>query len=324
MTTVLCAGLHCLSHSGKWQQLSHPRTRGSDDALKVTTNGFMVVLAWSSYQVVSALTSGFSNTPKIGVVTKVGASPRELLEIDGRPAAEVYNEWDEGRIRSTAVFGDDGMANILSSSSFAPLAEPLGFKQCRVLHPAFIERDSGCITLFADVKKGMKIQMMNATADTLIENIPESAMALMKQETTHASNRCIGALMIFCGGLVMAIDDDMPLVCERLAAMVGYQDHLGICCFGEQGKMLHDGVACHGNLMFGCMLFYDIDSVAPEPSHRSSSTSAKLSSHNEDVELHLQPHASIKEGELKLSTSHEQAVANLGFGASTVKRTSQC
>lgn len=58
----------------------------------------------------------------------------------------------------------------------------------------------------------------------------------------------------------MAVDGDMPLVCEKLATMVGYQDHVGICCFGEQGKMLAGGSAAkHGNLMFGCMLFYPPD-----------------------------------------------------------------
>ena len=29
---------------------------------------------------------------------------------------------------------------------------------------------------------------------------------------------------------------------------------MGICCFGEQG-MNHKRRACHGNLMFGCLLF---------------------------------------------------------------------
>ena len=62
----------------------------------------------------------------------------------------------------------------------------------------------------------------------------------------------------------MAIDDDMPLVCERLADAVGYRDHLGLCCFGEQGAIRQlDGAttpgsaeALHGNLMVGCMGFH--------------------------------------------------------------------
>ena len=59
-------------------------------------------------------------------MTKVGASARELLEIDGRPAAEVYNEWDQGQIRSTCTFDEDGTfergAVALRASCHAPFS----------------------------------------------------------------------------------------------------------------------------------------------------------------------------------------------------------
>ena len=68
------------------------------------------------------------------------------------------------------------------------------------------------------------------------------------------AHEVIGALNIFCGGLVMAIDDSMPIAAEQLAEAVGHNNTMGICCFGEQG-MDHKRRACHGNLMFGCLLF---------------------------------------------------------------------
>ena len=43
--------------------------------------------------------------------------------------------------------------------------------------------------------------------------------------------------MIFCGGLVMAIDEQMPLAVEQLGTAVGENDVMGICCFGEQGMV---------------------------------------------------------------------------------------
>ena len=66
--------------------------------------------------------------------------------------------------------------------------------------------------------------------------------------------RCIGSLMIFCGGLVMAIDDEMPLAAEELSTMVDFADSLGFTCFGEQG-LDSQRQPCHGNLMFGCLVF---------------------------------------------------------------------
>ena len=41
---------------------------------------------------------------------------------------------------------------------------------------------------------------------------------------------------------------------EQLAQAVGHNNTMGVCCFGEQG-MDHKRRACHGNLMFGCLLF---------------------------------------------------------------------
>eukprot|EP00966_Prymnesium_polylepis_P236307 5464945-Prymnesium_polylepis.1 len=57
----------------------------------------------------------------------------------------------------------------------------------------------------------------------------------------------VGSFNIFCGGLVMAIDDQMPLAAEQLADVVGQNNTMGICCFGEQG-MDPSGRAIHGNL----------------------------------------------------------------------------
>ena len=52
----------------------------------------------------------------------------------------------------------------------------------------------------------------------------------------------------------MALDDDMPIAAEELMSVVGHNDILGICCFGEQG-MDHNLNPIHGNLMFGVLLF---------------------------------------------------------------------
>ena len=46
----------------------------------------------------------------------------------------------------------------------------------------------------------------------------------------------------------------VPLAAEQLAEVVGHNNTMGICCFGEQG-MNNSRKAIHGNLMFGCLLF---------------------------------------------------------------------
>ena len=77
-----------------------------------------------------------------------------------------------------------------------------------------------------------------------------------------APNESIGALMIMCGGLVMTIDDDMPVAIEALARALGHSDAMGLACFGEQGMAAPPWARAgesrelvHGNLMFGALVF---------------------------------------------------------------------
>ena len=70
------------------------------------------------------MTSGFYATEKGGTVTKVDDNdPRTILEIDGRPAGEVYTEWTEGSLVKGLTYDDDGVATVLAPSSFMPLGE---------------------------------------------------------------------------------------------------------------------------------------------------------------------------------------------------------
>ena len=102
--------------------------------------------------------------------------------------------------------------------------------------------------------------MLEAAPETMAKKISQTARTLISSDAgggdgnTFSVNECVGSFMIFCGGLVMAIDDQMPLAVEQLANIVGQKNTMGVCCFGEQG-MDCDHKATHGNLMFGCLLF---------------------------------------------------------------------
>eukprot|EP00928_Gymnodinium_smaydae_P007926 TRINITY_DN12837_c0_g1_i1.p1 TRINITY_DN12837_c0_g1~~TRINITY_DN12837_c0_g1_i1.p1 ORF type:complete len:157 (+),score=25.39 TRINITY_DN12837_c0_g1_i1:62-472(+) len=105
----------------------------------------------------------------------------------------------------------------------------------------------------------MEVTMLDAAPESLAKLISKSAKGLITDASggdasAFEPSEVVGALMIFCGGLVMAINDSMPMAAEQLAKAVGHNNTMGICCFGEQG-MNHKRQACHGNLMFGCLLF---------------------------------------------------------------------
>jgi hypothetical protein len=237
-------------------------------APSVSSNGITIAVCWASCQTATTLTSGFNPTSYKAKVTKVdeGDHSRTILEVDeglgsgSMPIRDTYMQWSKGAILKDVPY-KDGVATVLGSSAFCPLGEVDG-SYVRVMHPAQIHEKSGGLTTFADVRVGMEVTMLDAAPDTLTKLISTSTKGLITDAmgasggdaSAFEPDEVIGALNIFCGGLVMAIDDSMPIAAEQLGQALGHKATMGICCFGEQG-MDHKRRACHGNLMFGCLLF---------------------------------------------------------------------
>ena len=134
----------------------------------------------------------------------------------------------------------------------------------------------------------MELTMLDASPETMSKLIHESTRSLITSTASHrvtvsddapgvAPEEVVGAFMIFCGGLVMAIDEAMPIAAEQLSAAVGHQNTMGICCFGEQGVGASQKEACHGNLMFGCLVFSNKPRVLRRKSLLRESSSIDLS-----------------------------------------------
>eukprot|EP00966_Prymnesium_polylepis_P224908 5201919-Prymnesium_polylepis.1 len=129
-----------------------------------------------------------------------------------------------------------------------------GFEYTRVLHPAFADSSVGAIFSFASVETGDQVQLLRTTKDSLANGVASAARTLLNNSREFSADECIGALMIFCGGLVMTIDEQMPLAAEQLSSTIAHRNSLGLCTFGEDGRGA-SGAPTHGNLMCGCLLF---------------------------------------------------------------------
>lgn len=248
---------------GSWRQIAKVGSAGLSVGEATTSkNGIAIAIAWVSCETTTVLTSGFRKTNKRGVVTKVDDSDhgRTILEIDGKPVQGVYEDWSEGKITKGVTFDSKGVANVLASSSFCPLGEPCGSNDVRVMHPVFLNSTNGALTTFANAREGMEIFMLDAAPETMAEKISSSAKSLVSDSRGSSAGpfdatKIVGALSIFCGGLVMALGDQMGKSAEELAEVLGQKNSMAVCCFGEQG-MNCDRRATHGNLMFGCLLLF--------------------------------------------------------------------
>jgi hypothetical protein len=204
----------------------------------------------------SAFESGYAPTRAGGIVTH--AEGRRLLEIDGRPAAEVYANWSGGKIEVPTT----GSRSILSEATMSPIGrrrtDIAGIPIHLLAHPAVIHADGG-IDLFSEVDVGTEIYLMEGAEANLVQRAGHVAL---KSRGKLGDAPAAGALMVYCGGCMLAIREHMNEVATSVAENLQGAPFLGVFSFGEQGEMLGDGSE-HGNLMISCTTFGR--TRAPEP-----------------------------------------------------------
>ena len=227
--------------AGGWYQLTR-------DA---TYNDAVVVSAWfPSGRVVSAFQSGYTPTTTRGQVTR--ASGRTLHEIDGQPAATVYNTWTGGAIAAAMREG----GGILGDTSLHPLGRRVGevggVPYYRLAHPATVHPD-GSIDLFADITEGDELVLMEGDVEALLSRAGRVAIDA-RALADLGPDDVAGALVIFCAGCMLTVRDRIDRVVTGLADSLGRAPFLGCFTFGEQGCFV-GGENRHGNLMISVTVF---------------------------------------------------------------------
>jgi hypothetical protein len=210
----------------------------------------VVSVLYPSTALYSAFGSGYAACDRRGRAS--AAEGRTLLAIDGRPAAQVYDEWTGGAI--TAALREGG--SVLASTTSFPLARRVGAAQGvdyhRLAHPESVSPEGG-LRLFADVEVGDELVLMRGTSEALSERagrVADDTLTLAR-----CSNDAIaGALVIFCAGCMLAVREQLDEVVEGLRRSLGAAPFLGAFTFGEQGCFL-GGENRHGNLMISVTMF---------------------------------------------------------------------
>ncbi|WP_434046722.1 MULTISPECIES: FIST signal transduction protein [Sorangium] len=202
---------------------------------------------YPSGEISYAFSSGYVPSEHRCRVTR--AAGRRLPEIDGLPAAEVYNRWTGGLISAQL-----GGGSILEQSALRPLGRPSGWigkvPQFLLIHPSTVEKDNS-MTLSANINEGDELVLMHGSRESLIGRVRSVVDAA--QEAAPPSFRAQGALVIFCAGCMLAVRDDIERVAQGVIASLGATPFLGRFTFGEQGCFSR-GKNQHANLSIGVIL----------------------------------------------------------------------
>lgn len=230
--------------AGRWRQMA------GDTFM---ADGIAVGVLFPSGGVGYAFQGGYEPAGPSGIVT-AGAG-RRILAIDGRPAAEVYDEWIGHRLGDVVRTG----GNILLATAMHPLAmqvgETDGLARYLLIHPETVTADGG-LTVFAAVPEGARILSMRGDRNHLIERagrVVGEAQAMLKSHDGEVDGGIAGGLVVYCAGCMLAVNERMPDVAGSVAAGFGTQPFLGCFTFGEQGPLVDHNA--HGNLMISAIAF---------------------------------------------------------------------
>ncbi|MEZ4251307.1 MAG: FIST N-terminal domain-containing protein [Polyangiales bacterium] len=225
--------------SGQW------RVFAGSEALE---SGFVLVGFTSKAPVHGSFVAGYNPGSRRGKVTS--ASGRVLRKIDGRPAAEVYDEWLGGAL---SAFRREGGV-VLGETTMHPLGRVVdkvgAIKRYVLTHPHRVERD-GSLALFADVAEGDELVLMVGSREALFDRTDQVAA-----RAGRSADRVSGAILVYCGGCVGVTGDATGEVSKRFGARIDGAPFLGAATFGEQGCFTGPTPTNrHGNLMADAILF---------------------------------------------------------------------
>ncbi|MCV2219507.1 FIST signal transduction protein [Thauera sp. Sel9] len=240
--------------AGDWSQL------GPEGLMR---DGLVVGVLFSSGGIGFAFQGGYEPSGASGVVTRVGfdaagesgivtkAWGRQIISIDGEPAAEVYNRWLGGVLGEKMTAG----SNILTDTTMFPVGVDVGkiegITHYLLIHPDRVLED-GVLSTFAAVEEGTRLFSMRGNKSNLVERAGKVATAAISM-LPGGSSSLAGGLVIYCAGCMLAVGNEMPNVSRAVSASFDGAPFLGCFTFGEQGAIL--GRNAHGNLMISAIAF---------------------------------------------------------------------
>lgn len=182
---------------------------------------------------------GYWQTGKKATITR--ASGRRIIELDGRPAMDVYAEWvckPKEELLGSAILLFSVLHPLLLQYEGTTLA----------VHPVGGNAD-GSIDTGKNLEAGQVIEIGESTPDALIAEVGATVRKTLAK-VAHPE----AVFLAHCGGRAIALGDRISEVGEQMKAVVGDLPWIGYLAFGEQGNAL-PGEASHANLSLSALVF---------------------------------------------------------------------
>lgn len=216
---------------------------------KVITAGIGIGVLFPTARVSYSFHSGYAPVGPSALATRVEG--RTLLELDGKPAIDVYADWYH-----SANGIEINRAELFAQSTLNPLGrqtgEIHGMPYYTLSHPASVSALGG-IEMFCNIQEGEVVHFMSGTTEMLVSR----AGRVVDSANEHQRNTCdpIGGLAIYCGGCMLHVRESLHDVAANMSLSMHQAPFICPFTFGEQGQFLGGEIA-HGNLMISTVLFH--------------------------------------------------------------------
>lgn len=236
-------------------------TFGHDNAYvsfneRISENGFILAHLRSSRDVKARIIGGYRPRQERGIITK--CKGRVIMEIDHRPALQVYNQWRSFR---GSIGCEEFKVVLLETTPYTlgnlekSVSSLHGNKDYWISAVFAVDEVTQSLIMLSEVHEGGEIILLEADRQMMIERLD---WLLSSQMQGRSVEELRGVFIIYCAACVNYIGiQNMGMLSELLQGKLGNVPVLGLASFGEQGCMSPADKSHHGNTMCAAILVFD-------------------------------------------------------------------
>lgn len=175
---------------------------------KTYSSGVVVVPIYTNLKIGHAFLSGFNPTGDKGIATKVIRDNEiRIMEIDNKPAAQVYNEWSGGLFTEFLGTSRIFLGKAISHTLGVKIIEQDGFVNWQMLTPSNFNTDNS-LTVGVMVQEGTELHLLKSDQDLFIQR-PALAVRLARGREGITEKEIAGVILNQCGGTLFGITDGL-------------------------------------------------------------------------------------------------------------------
>ncbi len=229
--------------TGKWYEIAND---------KVYKNGVVLTAVYTDLKVGYTYEHSYLSSENKGIVTK--SEGRVLYEINGRPAAEVYNEWTGGLVKEILAKGGTILSEVSALYPLARGVKGAGEETFYIsVMPYSVNKDKS-LGLFANIETGDEVALLHGTWELLLNraySTPKKALSIK----AIPSGKGLFGIYTFCTGAMFAVPEKerakFPVFVDNALGGIPF---IGTFTLGEQIFLSGAGNR-HANLVNSMIVF---------------------------------------------------------------------